>query len=254
MGAGRQGFVAIADHDTIELSNQPRIPYAFAEHVGTPKVSGAVHYAGKKSPQTPVFPFPCRFEDEAVQMRMKMTTVLFYCGDTDGGRKGANEFAVRYGIPLIDLGCDIQVSQDAVIAGGQVRLVLPGENACLVCCRGFDPAEAANDQMDDAARAQRVATGYVEGSDAAATPSVANLNGLTVQFAISQFLALVCGSQFAQWDYLHFDQLTGRTIPARTNRRDECPVCGAGGILATGDPFKQKAAASPGLHRLERQA
>lgn len=254
MGAGRQGFVAIADHDAVENSNIPRIPYAFEEHVGTPKVSSAVHYAGKKSPRTPVFPFPCRLEEAAVRMRMKMATVLFYCGDTSGGRKDANEFATRYAIPLIDLGCDIQVSQNAVVAGGQVRLVLPGENACLVCCRGFDPADAANDQMDDAARAQRAAAGYVEGSDAAATPSVANLNGLTVQFAISQFLALVCGSEFAQWDYLHFDQFTGRTIPARTKRRDGCPVCGAGGILAAGDPIEQKPAAKPGVRRLELYA
>ena len=48
-------------------------------------------------------------------------------------------------------------------------------------------------QMDDVGHAQRVARGYVAGSREEATPSVANLNGLTTQFAIAQFLAIVTG-------------------------------------------------------------
>jgi len=239
IGAGRQGFVAIVDDDSVEASNLPRIPCACPEHVRTPKVSVAVQYAGRKSPGTPVFPFPCRFAEQAVQSRMKMATVLFYAGDNDGGRKELNEFAVRYGIPLIDLGCDIQVSEHKVVAGGQVRTVLPGHNACLVCCRGFDPSQAALDQMSRAARARHAAQGYVQGSETSATPSVANLNGLTAHFALSQFLAMVNGESFATWDYLHFDQFTGQTIPAQTTRQENCPVCGPGGCLAAGDPVEQ---------------
>ncbi len=235
IGAGRRGFIAIADHDLVEASNLPRIPYAWDCHVGTPKVAVATQYAGHKSPSTPLYAFPSRFDQSAVQERMKMATVLFFCGDSDGGRKEANEFAIRYGIPLIDLGCDVQVSVEEVIAGGQVRLVLPGENACLVCCNAFDPARAALEQAADTVRAQRVAHGYVVGADAHATPSVANLNGLAAHLAVSQLLALVNGQQFAEWDYLHFDQFTGRTVPARSSHDDDCPQCGRWGCLAKGD-------------------
>ncbi|HQI28824.1 MAG TPA: ThiF family adenylyltransferase, partial [Sedimentisphaerales bacterium] len=245
IGAGRQGFIAIADPDTIEPSNLPRIPYACAEHVGTAKVVVAADYIRRKSPGTPVFSFACRFNDTAVRRRMKMATTLFQCGDNNGGRKEANDLAVRYGIPLIDLGCDIQVSKESVVAGGQVRLVLPGQTACLVCCRGFDPAQAAIDQMSEASRALQAVQGYVVGAQAEATPSVANLNGFTVQFALSQFLALVNGSDFAQWDYLHFDQFTGRTIPARTVRDPECPQCGQDGYLLAGDPAEPKKIGQP---------
>ena len=235
IGAGRRGFIAIADHDLVEQSNLPRIPYAYADHINAPKVGVATHYAGCKSPSTPLYGFPCRFNQQAVRERMTMATILFYCGDNDGGRKEINEFAVRYGIPLIDLGADVQVSDDKVVAGGQVRLVLPGENACLVCCRGFDPARAALDQSTDAVRARHARHGYVIGADTQATPSVANLNGLVAQFAVSQLLALINGGQFAEWDYLHFDWFTGRTIPARTSRHDACPVCGPSGCLSAGD-------------------
>jgi len=254
IGAARQGFIAIADHDLVEYSNLPRIPYACSEHVGTPKVNSAVCFAAKKSPGTPIYPFPCTFAEVAVLQRMKQATVLFYCGDSHGGRKEVNEFALRYAIPLIDLACDIQVSKNTVVAGGHVRIVLPGENACLVCCRAFDPAEAAMDNMDDAFRAHRAADGYVRGADAAATPSVANLNAMTVQFAISQFLALVCGSNFAQWDYLHFDQFTGRTIPARTKRREDCPVCGVGGCGSADELVESPMSRKTAMRRLEVEA
>jgi molybdopterin/thiamine biosynthesis adenylyltransferase len=236
MGAAIKGFFAVADHDVVEESNLPRIPYANRCHIGTPKVAVATLFAGQKSPSTPFYAFPCRFDEQAVQKRFKAVNVLFYCGDNDGGRKEANAFAVRYGIPLIDLGCDVQVSDNKVEAGGQVRLVLPGENACLVCCGGFDAAQAAKDQMTDADRAQQAARGYVMGANAEATPSVANLNGLTVQFALSQFLALVNGPEFARWDYLHFDQFTGQTIPAISTQHEKCPTCGPAGTFMKGDP------------------
>jgi molybdopterin/thiamine biosynthesis adenylyltransferase len=254
IGAGRQGFLAICDHDLVERSNLPRLPYAFAEHVGSPKVTVAAQYAGRKSPHTPVFAFPCRFTQDSVLERMKMATVLFYCGDNDGGRKEANEFAIRYCIPLIEMGCDIQASSGAVTAGGQVRVVLPGQNACLVCCGGFDPCQAAIDQMDDVGRARQAAQGYVQGASASAAPTVANLNALTAQFALSQFLALVNGERFAQWDYLHFDHFSGRTIPARTARRDACPLCGLGGFLAAGDAVEQPRAAQPAIRQVEIEA
>jgi len=249
IGAGRQGFIAIADPDTIEPSNLARIPYASAEHVGIPKVTVAAQYVGRKSPSTPVFPFPCRFNEPPVLRRMKAATVLFYCGDNDGGRKEANDVAVRFGIPLIDLGCDIQVSESSVIAGGQVRLVLPGETACLVCCRGFDPAQAALDQMNATALARHASQGYVIGSHAEATPSVANLNGMTVQFAVSQFLALINGAEFAKWDYVHFDAFTARTTPAATTWDSECPECGRSGCLMAGDPQERTPVMQPTIRR-----
>jgi molybdopterin-synthase adenylyltransferase len=251
IGAGRQGWVAIVDDDLIEESNLPRLPYACAEQIGTPKVNAAIQYAAKKSPQTRVYAYPCRFEEEAVIKRLKACTVLIYCGDNDGGRKFANELAVCYGIPLIEMGCDVQVSQESVVAGGQVRLVLPGENACLVCCQGFDPSAAAIDEMDDVGRAQNAAVGYVRGAAGSATPSVSNLNAMTAQFAVAQFLALVNGAEFAQWDYLHFDQFTGKTIPARTSVRDECPLCGVQGGLYGGDPVDRGVERS--MHVVEDQ-
>ena len=70
---------------------------------------------------------------------------------------------------------------------------------------------------------------------------MANLNALTAQHAVAQFLALVNGAEFARWDYLHFDQFTGRTIPATTTSREECQLCGCEGCLGAGDPVPETA-------------
>ncbi len=115
---------------------------------------------------------------------------------------------------------------------------------------GFDASQAAIDRLDDVGRARRAAYGYVQNSIELATPSVANLNGLTAQFAVSQFLALVNGEQYARWDYLHFDQFTGRTIPANTKQRSECPLCGVGGCLGAGDPIEMRKSETPKLRKL----
>jgi molybdopterin/thiamine biosynthesis adenylyltransferase len=196
MGAGSNGAVTIVDHDKIENSNLPRIPYATAEQVGMLKVTAATQWAGRKAPKTSVIPVPCSVDDATSLHQLATCTVLFGCVDNDGGRMVTNELAVRFGIPLIDLGCDIQVRDDEVISGGQVRVVLPGQNACLVCCRGFDPSEAAMDLMSDADKALRAERGYVRDSEADATPSVANLNAMTAQLGVAQFLALTHGRQF----------------------------------------------------------
>jgi molybdopterin/thiamine biosynthesis adenylyltransferase len=249
IGVGRRGFIALADDDLIEPSNLPRIPYATDEQVGIPKVAAAAHYAARKSPGTPIYAFPCRFSEPPVLDRMKAASVLFYAGDSHAGRKEINDLAVKFGIPLIDLGCDVQVNDREVIAGGQVRLVLPGENACLCCCGGFDASQAAIDQMNPRARARYAAQGYVRGAQGVATPSVANLNGICVHEAISQFLAIVCGRRFCEWDFLHFDQFSGRTIPARTTLKENCPLCGPMGRLLEGDTLPPREVDPPTISK-----
>ena len=234
IGAGPDGFIALFDHDLVEPSNQPRIPYANAGHNGVPKVTAATQWAGKKNPSISIFPYPCSITEKVAQDKLKECTVLFGCVDNDGCRMVLNDLSVRYGIPLIDLGCDIQVEEEKVIAGGQVRVVLPGQNACLVCCRGFDPSGAARDLMGHNERAILAASGYVRNASAEATPSVANLNALTAQFGMSQFLGIVNGEQFANWDYVHFNQFTLETMIAKTKQREDCPCCGQDGYLGKG--------------------
>lgn len=227
LGVGEHGWIAVADDDQVEATNLPRIPYAFAEHVGVPKVTVAAQYAGRKNPSLPLYPYALPFQNPAVIARAQAAHLLILAPDNDGARKIGNELAVDCQIPMIDMACDILIDKDKVESGGQVRLVLPSENACLVCCGAYDPSEAALDLMDEESRARHAGQGYVRGAEGEPTASVANLNAFTAQLGMSAFLAVVHGRQFGDWDYCHFNQFTAQTVPASTQPNDRCPLCSA---------------------------
>lgn len=231
LGVGTKGWLALIDHDEIEVSNLPRIPYAAPRHVGRRKVDVARAYGKVKNPNVRIHAIVDQIRSPDDVPLLRGASVIFGAGDNDGVRRVLNEVSVRNLIPLIDLGCDIQIG-DEVHAGGQARLVIPGENACLVCCGGYDPAEAALDLLDEAGREAMARHGYVRGADADATPSVVNLNAITAQLGVTALLALVHGEVFGNWHYARFDQLRGEVISASSSRSGQCPVCGPDGVLA----------------------
>ena len=237
MGAGQDGWITVVDSDHLDQSNVPRIPYATSEDVGHPKVNLALRYAAQKNPGLRVYAYPCSLAEKAPQDRLKAATAIILAVDNDGARRLADELAVRYQIPLIDLGCEV-IPGEKTEAGGQVRVVLPGQSACLTCCGGYDAASAARSLAPRSDRLAVARAGYIRGVDAAPTPSVANLSGIIAQFGVSAFLILVHGPAFGTWDYLHFNQLTAETMTARSERRPDCPLCGPDGCLAEGDQLE----------------
>lgn len=247
MGVGTHGWISIADPDIIEASNLPRIPYAVGSQCGVPKVAAAVQYAGMRHPSLPVYAYPCSVTDPVIAERAKSATIIFGCGDNDAVRKVCNEIAVRYAIPYIDLGCDFIPEDESCHGGGQIHVVLPGTNACLVCCQGYDPSAAATELMDDRDAAVQAGQGYIRGRNVQATASVANLNAITAQHAVTAFLGLLHGSPFGAWDYLNFDLETGRNIASSTSPSESCPLCGPDGILAAGDDIPETESEPPAL-------
>ena len=236
IGAGSAGWVAAVDPDTVEPSNLPRIPYAAPDEVGTFKVEVAANFVRRKNPAAAFYPYACSVADPAALARLRGADVLFGCGDNDGVRLTLNNVAVRCGIPLVDLGADIHIAGDTVEAGGQVRVVVPGTTACLACSGALDTGQAALDLLSADDRAVYRRRGYIIGGEQEATPSVAVLNALVVQHAVTALLAFLRSGPFTQHDYLQLDWLTGRTLTARAPRRDDCPACGAGGFLMAGTP------------------
>jgi molybdopterin/thiamine biosynthesis adenylyltransferase len=234
IGAGATGWIAGIDPDRVESSNLPRLPYAIPDDVGKTKANVAAEFVRRKNPAATFFPYSSSVTDPAALARLRGCDVLFGCGDNDGVRLVLNDLAVRFGIPFIDLGADIRVANDVVEAGGQVRVVVPGTTACLACCGAFDPGQAALDLLGDDDRAVYTQRGYVIGADAGPTPSVAVLNALIAQYAVTALLSLIGSGPFKRWDYLHLDWSTGRTLVAASARDPACPVCGDKGVLFSG--------------------
>jgi len=254
-GMGTDGSITIIDDDTIEATNCPRIPYATRADIGRSKAELAAEHLLGRMPGSAVTALCCSVDDPQCHHALAHATVIFGCGDNDGVRATLNEYAARFLIVYVDLGCDIQAVEGEdgkeLVAGGQVRVVLPGSNACLVCCGGYDPVAAAMDRMDDEKRAAHAAVGYVRGMDDEPAASVATLNALTASYAMLAFLALSHPEQFATWDYLRFDLLTGQTITAVSEQLPNCPLCGQHGQLGKGNHMTCVGAEGKGSDRNE---
>ena len=228
LGAGAKaygGWIAIADHDVIEESNLNRIPYAYHNHVNLKKVKVAREYAQLKNKDLEVIALPCKITEDICEYRARSSTILIGAGDNDGVRKILNNWSVKYGIPYIDLGCEIIVKNDKFDAGGQVRVVIPDENACLVCCGGYDSSQAAIDLMDEKQQSIRASAGYLRGANIEAAPSIVNLNGAISDIGIAAFLSVVHGDKYGSWDYAYYNQLAGTVITAKTSQNPNCPLC-----------------------------
>ena len=232
IGVGSLGELTFVDPDFIEASNLPRLPYAVPGDVGRPKACMAGDYVRRRNVGSRVLALPCSVADPVVQARLAHSHVIAACVDNDGARKLLNELAVKYRIPYIDTGCEILMRDDGTAVAGQVRVVLPEDNACLVCCGGYDPSQAAIDLLDDDEVEQRAQHGYVRGGELGqhiATPSVACLNATIAQLAAHALLGLVHGEPFGTWDFAHFDMATMTCVSAKSTRLSDCPLCGVDG-------------------------
>ena len=149
-----------------------------------------------------------------------------------------NEMAVKYLIPLIDLGAGILTEKGYIEAGGQVRIVLP-DSYCLACIDGINYAKAGEELLNKQDRQMRRAAGYVQGHNIP-SPSVISLNGTIASLAVTEFLNLITGIREVN-TYITYDMQSNNIVTQtlQAEKDGECPVCGRNGIKAMGDliPF-----------------
>jgi len=236
LGVGKSsGWLKACDPDVVEASNLPRIPYARAKDVGKLKAVIAEAYARHKDPDINASCYCESINSERMLNFAKEANVIFGCVDGDGPRKILNRCAVRYVIPLVDVGSEIIPDKDYYEAVGQVRIVIPGKTGCLMCSGIIDPSEAALDLLPEDVQKQRAQAGYVRGTGQTPAPSVLHLNGVTSHLAVSQFLRLVFGEGLGGREFVHYDRQGCQMLAASVPPDPDCPVCGAKGYLGAGD-------------------
>ncbi|MFC1781207.1 ThiF family adenylyltransferase [Planctomycetota bacterium] len=243
LGVGKStGWIKCCDHDELEASNLPRIPYAYEKDIGKPKAEIAEAYARNKDADINVSCYNEPIESQRMLNYVKEANVILDCVDRDGPRKIINRYSVRYGIPLVSIGSEIIPEKDSYEAIGQIRVVNPGKTGCMMCSGMIDPSEAVLDLLPEDIQNQRAKAGYIRGSDQTPTPSVLHLNGVTSNLAISQFLRLVFGEDLSGKEFMHYDRQSCNILTASIPPDPDCPVCGTKGYLAAGDEeFEYKA-------------
>lgn len=228
--------LVLVDPDVVEVTNLNRLVGATQSDVQQvrTKVDVARRMARRirRSVQVQTVAMPLGAPRALAALRG--TDLLFGCTDNHASRLLLNQMAVQYLIPLLDLGAGLKAAPGGGLetAGGQVRLVRPGQ-ACLACIDGIDRAQAALEILSPLARQRQAARGYVQGLDMP-TPAVLFLNNVVASLAMAEFVNLWTGYR-PPAPLLYFDLLQSRLTGARAERRPACLACGEGGSLALGD-------------------
>lgn len=232
------GKIIIADPDNVEPSNLNRLVGATPQDIDLPKVAVLKKYAETYS-NTVVETINKNILDPQALEKIKEADVIFSCTDTQSSRMILNEVAVKYLIPLIDLGTGILTGKGYIEAGGQVRILLP-DGYCLACIDGINYVKAGQELLKEEDRKIRRQAGYVQ-NRSIPDPSIISLNATIASLAVTEFLNLITGIRRVN-TYITYDMQSSNVISQtlQPEKDEECPVCGKNGITAMGDliPFR----------------
>lgn len=234
----------LIDGDRVELTNLNRLSGFFLDHVGSKKADicalNIKRIAGINASVRVIHRFLSRRNLPLLQDQ----DLLIGAVDRDGARLLANEAAIRFLIPYVDIGTGIKADREIVTQmGGQIRFVNPGTAPCLQCyTKGIDPFEAALDLMSKEDIQLRRELGYIEGTLLSPEPSVIPLNGVLASLASQEISKLVTGFH-RTFLYISYNGLDNEIKildkEAELRRQKNCPVCGIGGLLGVGKNTKQ---------------
>lgn len=208
------GHMMMADADDVEDINLSRTHGTSPDLIGQAKVSIARSMVERISPETRVTAMEEAFPTARLLRELKRVDVLVSCVDTVHARNEVNRFALRYGIPLIDVGTTI--APDPFRVDGHLTLVIPG-SACLRCAGHVSDAIVADE--GGAARERRYGINEKR-------PQVVSFNGLLASAAVTEVLKLITGFGGAiagsrEW---HYDPVANelRPVGLASTRCREC--------------------------------
>jgi hypothetical protein len=224
---------SLVDQDRVEPSNLNRLFGAGLRDVGRLKVKVLAREirALDSAAEVETIPHPVQ---SAEARRALAAADVIVCGlDNAEARLEAQVLAARYLKPLLDMGSGIVLDPATgrvAQMGAQAVLYSPG-GACLVCQGVVNPARVLSAEH----RALRRSLGYVDGAEAMeAPPSVVTLNALVAALGLEMLVRYLTGFA-AGPTYVRYDSLKATLEELAFARREDCPICGDGGVEGLGD-------------------
>ncbi len=175
------GRLVMADADVVEDVNLSRTHGTSPDEIGQAKVQSAKAMVERISPETTATAIRAAFPTTELLRELRWVDVLVSCVDTVHARNEINRFALRYGIPLLDVGTTI--TPDPFRVDGHLSLTIPGSQ-CLRCAGHVSDALLAEEQ--EAARQGRYGINEKR-------PQVVSFNGLLASASVTEVLKLITG-------------------------------------------------------------
>ena len=208
------GEFVLADPDRTEITNLPRLigarrldaiapswlPRRIRHWFAVSKVRIAARNIRRANSEARIWAMASDFVQSDVAARFTDCDYIFLAADTMSARLLFNAIVHQYGVPGIQVGAKIPVSEDGVV--GNVfcvsRPVTP-DRGCLWCNGLIDPA-----RLQDEAVPSSVKRGYAYLNDpGVVAPSVITMNAVACAHAADEFLfhitGLKCGDGEARW-------------------------------------------------------
>jgi molybdopterin/thiamine biosynthesis adenylyltransferase len=209
------GTVVLADDDVVKAVNLSRTHGSSAAVVGILKVVAAKQMIEQISPESHVVVIDEAFPTPSLLEELRDVSVVISCVDTPHARNELNRFALRYGMPLIDVGTTI--TEEPFAVDGHLTVVIP-DGLCLRCLGHV--SDALLEEVR--AAALRGKYGLNEGR-----PQVVSFNGLLASAAVTEALKLITGFSgqsegSREW---HYDPVQGELRTVRL-LYDRCRECG----------------------------
>jgi len=219
------GHLRLFDGDRFEVTNVNRVYGSSLDDNEKLKVEIAKGHLDQIGLPTTVDIVPTHITYETAAQALRDCDVVFGCTDKELPRAVLTQLAIRYLIPVFDMGVLID-SKEGQIGGvhGRVTTLIPGE-ACLFC-RGRITAEAIRlEALSEGDLQRQVRDGYAPELNEPA-PAVIAFTSATASAAVIEFLHRLTGfmgdERASSEVLLSFDQTKLRTN--RTKSRGGC-IC-----------------------------
>lgn len=233
------GKISIFDQDVFDSSNINRLYGSSILDVGNPKVEIAKNNIERIGLGTKVHIFPENITKEDIALHLRSCDLIFGCTDKQRPRAILVQIALRYLIPVFDMGVVIQSNAGTITdVIGRVTFLFPGE-ACLFCRKRITPRIMQLEGLSTIERAKLAKEGYAPELDVT-NPAVVAFTTSVASVAISELLHRLTGfmgKERTSSEVLYlFDQTRLRSN--RTKPAEEC-ICSNREIWGRGDsiPF-----------------
>jgi len=189
------GTMTVVDPQLFDRTNVNRVHGSKAGDADRPKVAIANDAASFIGLGTTVNPVQSTVSFKSVAQSLRDCDLLFGCTDDQWGRSILTTLAVFYGIPVLDMGVDIDTSDETVRAVVcRVTLLMPG-TPCLYCRQRITPRQVAAEALWELSPEEaegRVREGYLAGIPEPA-PAVVAFTTATASLAVSELLGRLTG-------------------------------------------------------------
>lgn len=186
MGAGK---IRLIDNDAVEKTNIPRVYGSGEKDVGRPKAEVLKKHMESFS-KSEIDAVNLNVTSEDARKHLTDADVIFACTDNLTSRHVLNDISIRYFIPLIDVGCRIDLDKDGSIFQATIKVqVVTPDSACLWCTEALNGNAILQESLSDMEKQEQTRDGYYHRIEE--QPSVISMTTMAASIAVNKLLSLL---------------------------------------------------------------